>query len=199
MIYFSLTNSYLKKKFSQIWIFVSYLKTIFSSDIKYISFNNSQLNIYLKQYNFDVFFFLKKHTFFQYKQLIDIIATDNSQPKQRFSLIYTLLSLKYNNRINIYCPIPELLTIKTITTLYSSAHWSEREVWDLFGVFFFSNTDLRRILTDYGFEGHPLRKDFPLSGFVELFYDESIQQLYYTKLALTQEYRDFKFSNPWLK
>ena len=199
MIYFSLTNNYLKKKFSQTFIFVSYLKMFFSQDIKYITFNNNQLNIYLKKYNFDIFFFFKKHTFFQYKQLIDIIGIDNAQPNQRFSLIYTLLSLKYNNRVNIHCPTQELLTIQTLNTLYSSASWSEREVWDLFGVFFFSNTDLRRILTDYGFEGHPLRKDFPLSGFVELFFDESTQQLYYSKIALTQEYRDFKFSNPWLK
>jgi NADH:ubiquinone oxidoreductase subunit C len=199
MIYFSSTNSYLKKKFSHVFFFVSYLKKLFSTDIKYFVFNNNQLNIYLKSFNLDIFYFFKKHTFFQYKQLTDIIAIDISTKTQRFFLVYSILSIKFNNRINLFCPIQESFAINTISSLYSSAVWSEREVWDLFGIFFFLNQDLRRILTDYGFEGHPLRKDFPLSGFIELFYDESQQQLYYSKLALTQEYRDFKFENPWLK
>jgi len=128
MIYFSMTNNYLKKKFSQILFFVSYLKIIFSTDIKYITFNNNQINIFLKKFNLDIFFFLKKNTFFQYKQLIDLIGFDTSQKTQRFFLIYSLLSIKYNNRINLYCPVQELFSITTISSLYSSAGWSEREV-----------------------------------------------------------------------
>ena len=199
MTYFSLENIYLKKLFPDFVLFVTYFKNLFSKNLKYITVNNNGINLYLREFKLDVFFFLKKHHLFQYKQLVDLIVVDKITKTQRFVLIYTFLSVKYNFRVTVYSSINELQHVPTLTKIYASASWSEREVWDLFGIFFSENLDLRRLLTDYGFDGHPLRKDFPLTGFVELFFNDSKQSLYYTPVTLTQEYRNFIFINPWLK
>lgn len=115
----------------------------------------------------------------------------------RFTIFYVLLSVYYNTRILIKTKVQENLLAISISNIYFSANWAEREIWDMFGVPFFGHNDLRRIFTDYNFIGHPIRKDFPLSGFYELIYSEFLKNVIYTIVELTQEYRVFKFSNPW--
>lgn len=141
--------------------------------------------------------FLKYHLICQYTILVSISGVDFIKKKKRFELIYDLLSIKYNNRIRIKITISPLEMVQSCETLYFSAGWFENEIFDLFGVFFSNHTNLRRILTDYGFEGYPLRKDFPLSGFVELRYDDSQKRIVTDYIQFSQEYRKFEFLNPW--
>ena len=129
--------------------------------------------------------------------LLDITAVDYPQRAKRFEIIYNLLSLKNHLRIRIKIFVNDNEIIPSISKLFKSANWYEREVWDMYGISFKGNNDLRRILTDYGFEGHPLRKDFPLTGFVELRYDENKKKVSYSKVKLTQDYRNFDFLSPW--
>lgn len=142
---------------------------------------------------------LKDHFFLQFKSLLDIWGVDYPYKKKRFEVNYLLLSLKYNLRIIVRTSVEEFEGVPTLTNLYKSAGWLEREVWDMYGVLFYENPDLRRILTDYGFSGHPLRKDFPLSGFMEVRYDDSEKRVVYEPLELTQQYRTFNFKSPWEK
>jgi len=144
-----------------------------------------------------IILFLKNHTNCQYKILTSISGVDYLEKKIRFEVVYELLSIRYNNRIRIKTYVDEITTIESIISVYSAADWWEREIWDLFGIFFVNHNDLRRILTDYGFEGHPLRKDFPLSGFVEVRYDERQKRVICESLELTQEFRTFDFLSPW--
>lgn len=144
-----------------------------------------------------VFLFLRDHTQSQYKILIDITAVDYPSRSQRFEIVYNLLSIQYNSRLRIKTFLDELTPIDSLIAIYSSANWFERETWDMFGVFFTQHPDLRRILTDYGFEGHPLRKDFPLTGFVEVRYDDTEKRVITEPLEMTQEFRYFDFANPW--
>ena len=142
-------------------------------------------------------FFLRDHEGCLFKMLIDILAVDYPGKEKRFSLIYCLLSLKYNVRIKVKVCIDELTSIKSITNIYKSSCWMEREVWDMNGIFFENHPDLRRILTDYGFEGYPLRKDFPLSGYTEVRYDDSQKRVVSESLEMSQEYRVFNFNSSW--
>lgn len=142
-------------------------------------------------------YFLRNHTLIQCKQLMDITAVDYPSRSLRFSVVYNLLSLKYNSRIRVKTQVNELSPVSSVTEVYSSAGWWEREVWDMFGIFFSNHPDLRRILTDYGFQGHPLRKDFPLSGYVEVKYDDSEKRVCTQSIEVTQEFRYFDFSSPW--
>lgn len=144
-----------------------------------------------------VILFLKQHTNCQYKLLTDIIAYDIPGNEKRFSIIYHLISIRYNSRVRILVETDEVVSLPSMTSIYSGAAWYEREIWDLFGISFYNHPDLRRILTDYGFEGHPLRKDFPLSGFLELFYEDSSKKVVYEPVSLAQEYRNFGFITPW--
>jgi len=137
--------------------------------------------------------FLKNHTNTQYKTLIDITVVDYPLKKNRFEIIYVLLSPLRNTRLLVKTQLTVLSSICSITKYYSVATWFEREAWDTFGVFFIGNYDLRRILTDYGFEGHPFRKDFPLSGYVELRYDENQKRIISEFVEISQEYRHFDF------
>jgi len=146
-----------------------------------------------------IIFFLKNHTNSQFKMLSDICAVDYINKKQRFEIIYNLLSIRFNNRLKIKIAINELQPVDSIANIYKNADWSEREVWDMFGIFFLNHPDLRRILTDYGFEGHPLRKDFPLSGFLEVYYNELKKRVVYEPINLSQQYRLFEFNSPWNK
>jgi len=146
-----------------------------------------------------VFSFLKNHNNCQYKVLTAITGTDYPERTDRFEISYELLSLKFNNRVRIKTYVNEMGSIETITNVYSSANWWEREVWDMLGVFFSKHPDLRRILTDYGFEGYPLRKDFPLSGYVEVRYDDAVKRVVCEPLELAQEFRSFNFESPWSK
>lgn len=143
--------------------------------------------------------FLKDHENCSFKLLIDLFVIDYPEREQRFILVYCLLSLKYNVRIYVKFNTNELTPIPSITSIYKSACWMEREVWDMNGIFFENHPDLRRLLTDYGFEGHPLRKDFPLSGFLEVYYNELKKRVVYEPINLSQQYRLFEFNSPWNK
>jgi NADH-quinone oxidoreductase subunit C len=162
----------------------------------YIFKQNISLTV-KKEHLLKILFFLRNNTICQYKNLIDITCIDFPERKSRFTLVYNLLSLKYKTRIRINIETSELEPVPSVVSLYNGANWLEREVWDMFGVFFSNHPDLRRILTDYGFEGFPLRKDFPLMGFVEVRYDDENKRIVYEPVELTQEYRTFNFENPW--
>lgn len=141
--------------------------------------------------------FLKKHTIFKFVTLSDFTCTDYISQHRRFELTYILLSYKLSERLILKVDIALNEPITSLVNIYSNANWAEREVWDMFGIFFVGHHDLRRILTDYGFEGYPLRKDFPLTGFVEVRYDDEKKCLVYEPVELTQEYRLFTFLSPW--
>ncbi len=141
--------------------------------------------------------FLRDDQNCQFKLLMDITGVDYPDREQRFDIVYNLLSLKYNQRIRVKLAADEETQIPSSTGVFSSAIWFEREAWDMYGVFFSNHPDLRRILTDYGFEGHPLRKDFPLTGYFEVRYDEDNKRVVYEPVKLTQEFRDFDFMSPW--
>ncbi|TIB70811.1 hypothetical protein E3Q24_02688 [Wallemia mellicola] len=136
--------------------------------------------------------FLKQHTQSQFKSAMDITAADYPTKSQRFEVIYNLLSVRYNARIRVKTYADEVTPVPSATGVYRGADWFEREVWDMYGVFFTGHPDLRRILTDYGFEGHPLRKDFPLTGYTELRYDEEKKRVVQEPLQLTQAFRNFE-------
>lgn len=143
------------------------------------------------------FTFLKNHTNAQFKMLIDVTAVDYPSRSHRFEVVYQLLSVQYNARLRVKTTVDELTPVHSITPLFASANWFERETWDMFGICFLHHPDLRRILTDYGFEGHPLRKDFPVSGYVEFRYDESKKRVISEPVELAQEFRYFDFASPW--
>lgn len=141
--------------------------------------------------------FLKNHSNSQCKQLIDVTAVDYPSRSLRFSVVYQFLSVQYNSRIRLKTCVDEITPISSMTAVFSSAAWWERECWDMFGIFFSNHPDLRRILTDYGFQGHPLRKDFPLSGYVEVRYDDSEKRVVTEPVEMSQEFRYFDFASPW--
>jgi NADH-quinone oxidoreductase subunit C len=132
-----------------------------------------------------------------FKQLTDLTAVDYPERPERFEVVYHLLSFKYNLRIRVKTSTDEETFVESATGLFSAASWFEREVWDMYGVFFSGHPDLRRILTDYGFEGHPQRKDFPLTGYIEVRYDEEQKRVVYEPVNLPQEFRSFDFTSPW--
>ena len=141
--------------------------------------------------------FLRDDPKCRFSILCDICGVDYPDRPQRFDVVYNLLSLTHNQRIRLTLETDEDQPVASATALYSSAGWWEREAWDLYGIYFSDNPDLRRILTDYGFEGHPLRKDFPLTGYVELRYDEDQKRVVYEPVKLKQEFRSFDFLSPW--
>ena len=164
-----------------------------SSSIKYdqiyINVNSSDI--------IEVITFLKTNNQTKFKQLIDITAVDYPENSKRFKLVYLLLSHEYNLRIILDSFINENEIVPTLTSLFPSANWMEREVFDMYGVKFKNHPDLRRILTDYGFEGHPLRKDFPLTGHNEVRYSEDKKKVVYEPVKLEQNYRNFDYESPW--
>ena len=141
--------------------------------------------------------FLRDDTACQFKCLMDVCGVDYPDREERFEVVYNLLSLRNNQRIRVKLTTDEDTPVPSVTGVFSSAGWWEREAWDLFGILFSDHPDLRRILTDYGFDGHPLRKDFPLTGFVELRYDNEEGRVVYEPVTLTQEFRTFDFLSPW--
>jgi NADH-quinone oxidoreductase subunit C len=141
--------------------------------------------------------FLKTNKKCKFKQLIDITAVDYPQREKRFKIVYLLLSHENNLRIIINTSIDEKETVPSITKIFPSANWMEREVFDMYGISFKDHPDLRRILTDYGFKGYPLRKDFPLTGHTEVRYSEENKKVISEPVKLDQEYRDFDFESPW--
>jgi len=134
---------------------------------------------------------------FSFAQVMDICGVDWPERAARFDIVYNLLSVTRNERVRIVVPAREAETVASVSPLWPNATWWEREVWDLFGVTFQGLADHRRILTDYGFEGHPLRKDFPLTGYLEVHYDTERKSVVYDKVKLTQEFRNFDFLSPW--
>ncbi len=141
--------------------------------------------------------FLRDDSACHFKCLMDVCGVDYPGRDERFEVVYNLLSLRHNQRIRIKLTTDEETPVPSVTGVFNSAGWWEREAWDLFGIYFSDHPDLRRILTDYGFEGHPMRKDFPLTGFVEMRYDETQKRVIYEPVQLTQEFRRFDFMSPW--
>ena len=134
---------------------------------------------------------------FAFQQMMDLCGVDYPERAQRFEVVYNLLSVTRNERVRVILATDEKTPVDSVSDLWPCATWWEREVWDLFGISFDGLEDHRRILSDYGFEGHPLRKDFPLTGYVEVHYDEDRKEVIYDKVKLTQEFRNFDFLSPW--
>jgi len=141
--------------------------------------------------------FLRDDVLCQFKILLDVCGVDYPERTERFDVVYHLLSLTQNARIRVKVTTDEDTPVPSVTSVFNAANWWEREAWDLYGIFFAEHPDLRRILTDYGFEGHPLRKDFPLTGYVEVRYDDAQKRVVYEPVNLTQEFRNFDFLSPW--
>lgn len=180
----------------------SFLKSFNSIFDKY----GLKLNLFRGDYVLDlncvknlnlVLFFIRDHENALFKLLVDIFSIDFPECEKRFTLVYSLLSLKYNARMFIKLSLHELSSVPSITNVYKSACWMEREVWDMNGIFFVNHPDLRRLLTDYGFNGHPLKKDFPLSGYTEVRYDDSQKRVISEPIEMAQEYRTFHFKSFW--
>jgi NADH-quinone oxidoreductase subunit C len=133
----------------------------------------------------------------QFDCLVDLCGVDYPERENRFDVVYNLLSISQNQRCRVKVETDEETPVPSATAVFSAAGWYEREAWDLYGIFFSDHPDLRRLLTDYGFDGHPLRKDFPLTGFVEVRYDDEQKRVVYEPVKLTQEFRTFDFISPW--
>lgn len=143
--------------------------------------------------------FLRDSHFFQFKQLWDMWAVDYPKHDLRFQLTYFLLSFRFKVRVALRLALADKISVPTSSNLFPASVWLEREIWDMYGIFFSGHPDLRRLLTDYGFVGHPLRKDFPLSGYSQLRYDDEAKQIVSESVSFSQEYRYFDFLNPWSK
>ncbi|MGB8624220.1 MAG: NADH-quinone oxidoreductase subunit C [Paracoccaceae bacterium] len=141
--------------------------------------------------------FLKTDSTCMFSTLVDITAVDHPEREARFDVVYHFLSMYRNQRIRLKCAVREEDMMPSIISVHPSANWFEREVFDMFGVLFSGHPDLRRILTDYGFRGHPMRKDFPTTGYTEVRYDETLKRVVYEPVSLVQEYRQFDFMSPW--
>jgi len=181
-----------------IGFFKQYITLIFPKFVNKVSINRNQLYIDIN-YNFIRQFslFLRDHSLALFKVLVDIVCIDYLSRSNRFELCYLFLSLCYCSRVNIKLYLNDLDRVGSLTFIFNNSNWYEREVWDLFGVFFNYHNDLRRILTDYGFKGFPLRKDFPLSGYVEMVFDVETEQVKYIPVKFIQEFRLLSFKTPW--
>ena len=169
-----------------------------SSKIESSSINNNELLIEIKEmYLIEVVQFLKSNEKLKYRSLVDIAGVDYPDEEKRFQLVYLFLSHEQNSRLKLSIKFETKQVINSITKIFPSANWMEREVFDMYGIRFKNHPDLRRILTDYGFKGHPLRKDFPLTGFNEVRYSEKEKKVVYEPVKLEQNYRNFDFESPW--
>ena len=174
------------------------LDTVLDKNDYKLEFNNGLLLLNLKQsLLIKAVKILKENENLKFNQFIDLTAVDYPNKKNRFEMVYIFLSVEFNLRIIVKFFINENDSVESITNLFPAANWYEREVWDLFGITFNNHPDLRRLLTDYGFIGHPLRKDFPLSGNVEVKYDLNEKKVVYEPIKLTQSFREFDFESPW--
>ena len=174
------------------------IKNIAGSDIidTSISYGDIQVIVHASKI-YEVLTKLHSNSLVPFDQLIDITAIDYPDSIPRFEVVYILLSSVSKKRLIVKIRVNEGDLVKSSTGIFKSANWSEREIWDMFGIFFSGHPDLRRLLTDYGFEGHPLRKDFPLTGRVQVKYDTEQSRVVYEPVNLIQEYRDFDFLSPW--
>lgn len=177
----------------------NYLNNIFFNQINSIYVKNNIVICNINAKFLKVFsLFLKQNFNTQFTQLLDVWGIDLLEVKKRFVVNYLFLSVVYNMRVIVKVHLLENEGIDSLTYLYNSTGWLEREVWDMYGIFFYNHFDLRRILTDYGFDGFPLRKDFPVTGFTEVNYDYEKKRILYTPISLTQEMRTYIYKNPWL-
>ena len=175
-----------------------YLREALPSAILKIKLDHEQLTLFSKPKEiYGLLSFLRDDSKCLFKVLIDICGVDYPEKNKRFEVVYHLLSLRLNQRIRVKVELTENGIIPSISEIFSAANWYERETWDLYGIMFSGHSDLRRLLTDYGFDGHPLRKDFPLTGYVEVRYDEEQKRVVYEPVKLTQAYRNFDFLSPW--
>ena len=169
-----------------------------TTKINHSKINHNQLYINIDTEDIlEVIIFLKTNNEIKFKQLIDLTAVDYTENDRRFKLVYLLLTHEFNQRIVIDCFVNENEIVPTITSIFPSANWMEREIFDMYGIKFKNHPDLRRILTDYEFKGHPLRKDFPLSGHSEVRYNEKEKKVIYEPVKLEQNYRNFDYESPW--
>ena len=169
-----------------------------TTKINHSKINHNQLYINIDTEDIlEVIIFLKTNSEIKFKQLIDLTAVDYTENDRRFKLVYLLLTHEFNQRIVIDCFVNENEIVPTITSIFPSANWMEREIFDMYGIKFKNHPDLRRILTDYEFKGHPLRKDFPLSGHSEVRYNEEEKKVIYEPVKLEQNYRNFDYESPW--
>lgn len=181
----------------EIWI--TSIKSIIPKWIESIIIIKKEIIIYTSSKNIcGIIGFLKKHTNTLYRTIVDITATDNPEQNKRFELVYTLLSQGYSSRIRIKTIMDEITPIESITNIYKGSNWMERETWDMFGIYFYNHPDLRRILTDYGFDGFPLLKNWPLSGYMEVRYDDERKRVVNEPIEITQEFRNFDILSPWV-
>jgi NADH dehydrogenase (ubiquinone) Fe-S protein 3 len=176
--------------------FIQYLANIIPKLVKKIYIFKQEVILYTHYLNVkELIYFLQNHSYCRFKSLSDLCAVDFPNRLWRFEVVYNLLSIDFNTRIRVKVKVDEILSVNSIVGLFPAANWYEREVWDMFGIFFLDHPDLRRILTDYGFDGFPLRKDFPLTGFIEVRYSDSQKRVISEPVQLAQEYRFFEFSS----
>jgi len=175
-----------------------FLLSNYSEDIVSSSLEHDHLSMFIVLSSIEkITSILKLNNICKFRTLIDITAVDYPAEEMRFTLVYHYLSMQQNIRIRIKSSIKEGQIVPSITKLFPAANWFEREVFDMYGILFSNHPDMRRILTDYGFQGHPLRKDFPTTGYLELRYDQERKKVVYEPVKLTQEYRRFDFMSPW--
>lgn len=175
-----------------------YIKEELESSIISVEFFNDELSINARREDLKkVLNFLRDDKECHFRILTDLCGSDYPRRPERFDVVYNLLSLRHNHRARVKVTASEDMLVPSVVDIFSSAGWFEREVWDMYGVMFDGNPDLRRILTDYGFEGHPQRKDFPLTGYVELRYDDELKRVVYEPVKLQQDFRNFDYLSPW--
>ena len=175
-----------------------YIEAILGADVLGVEVAVGELNVTVRRENIaGVLKRLRDDSNCQLSQLIDLCGVDYPEREKRFDVVYHLLSLRQNHRVRVKVAAGEGEPVPSVISVFSAAGWFERETWDMFGILFSEHPDLRRILTDYGFEGHPLRKDFPLTGYVEVRYDDDQKRVVYEPVRLTQEFRSFDFLSPW--
>ncbi|KAJ4371603.1 putative NADH-ubiquinone oxidoreductase 30.4 kDa subunit, mitochondrial [Neocucurbitaria cava] len=182
-----------KEKGESLHKYGQYLMSCLPKYIQQFSVWKDELTIYIPPAGvIPTFTFLKYHTAAEYTQISDITAVDYPTKDQRFEVVYNMLSIRHNSRLRVKTYADEATPVPSLCDLYDGANWYEREVYDLFGVFFVGHPDLRRIMTDYGFDGHPLRKDFPMTGYTEIRYDEEKKRIVVEPLEMTQAFRNFR-------
>lgn len=183
---------------SELQMLAEYIYNRVEPGIEKYAFEQDELVFFAKREALaDVITFLRRDEKYGFDQLVDVTAVDYPARPERFEVVYSLLSIKDNRRVRVKITASEDTLVPSVTGIFSSAGWFEREVWDMYGILFDGNPDLRRILTDYGFEGHPQRKDFPLTGYVELRYDDELKRVVYEPVKLTQDFRNFDYLSPW--
>lgn len=180
--------------------FINYLISVVPRYLTKISIQKNEVTLFVpSKHLYNLCTFLKLHNKTKFYQIVDMCGIDYLDREYRFEVVYNFLSLTYNYRLRIKVDTNEFLSIPSLSTLFPGALWLEREVWDTYGIFFSNHPDLRRLLTDYGFEGYPFRKDFPQIGFFEVRYDDEKKHVLYEPVELAQEFRLFNFSSPWIQ